>query len=773
MARAVAFAWGVGLIARLNKHMRREDPFREPNPELGLSIRLFGGMAIHDSRGADYLPRSRKTRALVAILALSAPRPTPRIKLTSLLWSQRENEQARASLRQAVHELQETLGSGWNRILAAERHTLSIDVRGVTVDALAAISPAAPSLALLALFQEGFLEDLHGLDPAFDDWLEQERRRLLAIARMTGETFLDERHPGAEIIVAARSLLRVDPTHDGAWRALIQANIDAGDRAAARFARQRWREAIGLEPGQPPPPEMAMFLAGIRFETEHHTAGLASAPIRARALPKKDMPDWVTPDWASPGTAIRKGVAQERIVPDTILPAEVPPDWVLPQGAAPREAIPPQALAEVPAPGLMLAWGEGVEEGRMGVGTGAESRRSTLRLGIREMRVIGPNVDQALSPGLAEEITTALSRFRWISCVSGSSLAAIAGETGETNLRWSDVDLDLILDGTIQRGGEHVRVTVRLLDMRSGGTVIWANRFDHDASDTLSVQDRVAAAIVAQVDPVLLIREGEWAASRNRNGVSPRDLVLQAVPAIYRMDRISFHAAGNLLEAALRVEPTNTDALAWFAYWHLFLIGQGWADDPEAATSRAGQLADAAVAMDPNDARALTLAGHVRGFLMKRASEATVLHERAISLNPNLAIAWCFSGFALSYLGDHEAALQRMRQAISLSPSDPHLFFFQAAMIMPHLLRGEFHEAAAVGRQAIELNSWFSSSFKGHLAALGHLGCAAEAAAVMSRLLKLEAGFTVRDAIRRSPMSLPEDVDRYAEGLRRAGLPEG
>jgi len=116
------------------------------------------------------------------------------------------------------------------------------------------------------------------------------------------------------------------------------------------------------------------------------------------------------------------------------------------------------------------------------------------------MRVIGGNVDPALSPGLADELTTALSRFRWIACFSGSSLAALSGEAGEANPRWTDVDLDLILDGTIQRGGDRVRITVRLLDMRAGGAVIWANRFDHDASDTLSVQDGVAAAIVAQVD---------------------------------------------------------------------------------------------------------------------------------------------------------------------------------------------------------------------------------------------------------------------------------
>jgi TolB-like protein len=388
------------------------------------------------------------------------------------------------------------------------------------------------------------------------------------------------------------------------------------------------------------------------------------------------------------------------------------------------------------------------------------------------MRVIGPNVDEALSAGLAEEVTTALSRFRWISCVSGSSLAAIAGESGERGVRWPDLDLDLVLDGTIQRGGDRVRITVRLLDMRAGEAVIWANRFDHDASDTLSVQDRVAAAIVAQVDPMLLINEGDRAANREPRGISPRDLVLQAVPAIYRMDRLSFHAAGELLEAALAIEPNYTDALAWYAYWHLFLVGQGWSDDPDAATMRAGELADTAIAMDPNDARALTLAGHVRGFLLRRPDEAAVLHERAITLNPNLAIAWCFSGFTLSYLGDQAKALARMKKAIELSPSDPHLFFFQAAIIMPHLLLGEFVEAAAAGRKAIELNPWFSSSFKGCLAALGHLGRTREANTVMARLLRLEPDFTVRNAIERSPMALPGDIERYADGLRRAGLPE-
>jgi DNA-binding SARP family transcriptional activator/TolB-like protein len=696
-ARASGAGRVLGLTARLTTQMRRDEPSRES----GLSIRLFGGMAIQDARGADLLPRSRKTRAVVAMLALTAPKPVQRAQLTALLWSQRENQQARASLRQAVHELQETLGTSWSRILVAERHSLSMDLRGVSVDALTATGPEASRTELLGLFQDGFLEDLGGLDPSFDDWLSKERRRLIAIARVAGEAFLQVRHQASETISAARALLRIDPTHDEAWRALAQAHIELGDRSAARLALEQWRDALGLPPGQPVPADMAVLMAQIRTGAEQ--------------WPPK---------------------VQRRML----------------NVSEPRDGV------ELP---------ERIEER-----AGSHARRTSLRLGIREMRVIGGDVDQALSAGLAEEITMALSRFRWISCVSGSSLGAIEGESGDGAARWPDADLDFVLDGTIQRGGDRLRVTSRLLDMRAGGAIVWANRFEHDAFDTLSAQDQIAAAIVAQVDPVLLMREGERAALRNLHSTSARDLVLQAVPAIYRLDRTSFHAAGELLEAALRADPTHTDALAWYAYWHLFLVGQGWASDPEAATNRAALLADSAVAMDPNDARALALAGHVRGFLMKRASEAMVLHERSISLNPNLAIAWCFSGFASTYLGDHDTALARMRQAILLSPSDPHLFFFLAAIIMPHLLRGEYREAADAGRQAIELNPWFSSSFKGYLAVLGHLGCKQEAASVLARLLKLEPEFTVRDAIRRSPMTLPRDIERYAEGLRLSGLPE-
>jgi tetratricopeptide (TPR) repeat protein len=334
------------------------------------------------------------------------------------------------------------------------------------------------------------------------------------------------------------------------------------------------------------------------------------------------------------------------------------------------------------------------------------------------------------------------------------------------------VEGDLVLDCTIQRVAGRLRIIARLIDMRSGGAIIWASRFDRDMSDPLALQDEVSAAIVAQVDPELMKYEGKRIAARQQNDPTGQDLLLQALPALYRMERSAFLDARRMLQASLQADPGSSVVHGWLAYWNLLYVGQGWAPDPGRSTAEAAELAARAVMLDPSDARALTLAGHVRGFLGRRPQEAMALHERALALNPNLAIAWCFSGLSLSYVGQHDEALRRITLARRLSPSDPHVFFFDMALIMPHLMRGDYASAIEVGRRSVELNPWFTSAYKGYLSALGHMGRDDEAADVLSRLLKLEPKFSVQQALLRSPLAKPEDVARYADGLRRAGLAE-
>ena len=431
--------------------------------------------------------------------------------------------------------------------------------------------------------------------------------------------------------------------------------------------------------------------------------------------------------------------------------------------------------------------------------------REGVRLGVMPLRALsGSGSDLAgLSLGLADEITTALARFRWLFLIASPSIAAVADPKSVAGpAGWRELDLDFLLEGTLQQasaaGGGRVRVSLRLLDMRMAdlrgaqaqqgngppvGEVVWSGRFDRDADDLLTLQDEIAAEAVAQIDPELMQHESRRAGLRPASSATAYDLVLRAIPALYQLEETAFMAAGQALERAVLLDPNYAAAHAWLAYWHIFLVGQGLtaaAEPPlprDAAMTRAGVLAERAVRLDPADARALTIAGHVRAFLDRDAAGALELHDKALALNPNLPLAWAFSGLSLSYLGRHAEAVGRIEQARRLSPFDPNAFYYDTSLMVPHLLLGHFAQVVELGRRAAALNPALSSTYKIQLAALGHLAergdvvAGEEAARILDRLYRLEPGYSLTQAAARSAFLRPEDNALFLEGLRLAGLP--
>lgn len=393
-------------------------------------------------------------------------------------------------------------------------------------------------------------------------------------------------------------------------------------------------------------------------------------------------------------------------------------------------------------------------------------RRYYTRLGITPLRGLD-KVSEELVGGLTEEITTALGRFRGLSCV----LLSYFDATIEKSPAWQDLSLDFVLDGSVQSSGGRVRTTARLLDMHGAREVIWSQRFDFESMDILLLRDEIASQTVAQVDPALMSRESYYAAAHRPTDATAYHLLLRAIPAIHSLDRAEFLNAGDLLAMAVARDSGYAPVYAWSAYWHLLLLGQGWAKDSEAIGHHLQELTRRAVSLDPGDARALTLAGHVKAFT-GCLPEAMELHSRALSINPNLPVAWLFSGLAYTYWGQHEEAIRRIERAKRLSPLDPHEFFFEMGLTLSHLLRGDAEKAVSLGRKAVSLNPRFSSTYKCFLSALGYVGSTDERAAVLAHLLVLEPNFSVHGALERSPLLHPEDRALYAEGLRRAGLPE-
>ncbi len=684
-------------------------PMAPGNDPVLVRLRLIGQMEAWTLTSESVLPTGRKTRALLAILALSAPRSVLRGKLAEMLWSRRPEEQARASLRQEIHRLQEALEPIGGQILAISRDHLALRPGTVWVDVEEVLRASTAKPAALSLLDGELLEDLDGVDPSFDAWLAGERERLRDRARQLAENMLREKTDPVDIIPAAQQLLAIDKAHEGAWRALMRAYAQRGERGMAIQAFERCRTVLADMLDAQPSEETQRLLNEIR------AAGPVATPIRPEPRPE---PRETRPEPRPPIREVRevRELRNEQRTP-------------MPRGGA--------------------------------------------RVGVLPLQMVGTTEEEAhLSTGLADEITSALARFRWMFLVSSASLARFAtGSRDEVAIR-RNFSIDFLLDGTIQRTGTRLRIALRLLDLRAGNQMVWARRFDRESDDLLTLQDDVAAEVVAQIDPEILLIEAQRVASRPPQDPTAYDLVLRAIPLITRLERALFMQAGDLLRQAVLLEPEYAAAHAWLAFWQMFLVGQGWAENPPEVMAEAGRLAERAIMLDPQDAKALTIAGHVRAFLHHKMREALTLHDRALTLNPNLSMAWAFSAMTFTYLGDLEEAERRAARYKRLSPLDPQAFFYDTISIYIALLKHDYQQAASVGRAVTEMNPSFSSSLKPYLAALGHLGMVEECGPVRDRLLSIQPDFTIAGFIATSPFDRAEHLANVVSGLRAAGVPE-
>jgi len=664
-------------------------------------LRLTGHMDAWTVSNESVLPTGRKTRALLAAVALSAPRPASRGRLAELLWSRRPEEQARASLRQEIQLLLKALAPAKTEVLHVTRDQLSL-TQGVTwVDFDEIMRAANYRPAALSLLDGELLEDLDGIDPAFDMWLTAERERLRDRARSMAEALLREQTDPGTVISSARRLLQIDRAHEEAWRALMRSHAGQGERGMAIQAYDRCRAVLAEMLDAAPSAETQTLLNEIRGPSSKR---LPSRPPRPVLVAEPARP------------AVSEAAARTAVAPD-------------------------------------LPWHGGA------------------RVGVLPMRCVGLPDDAAyLGPSLATEITTALSRFRWMSVISLNSLARFANDGSDGPALRQVCGIDFLLDGAVQRSRNKLRITLRLLDLRADNQVVWARRFDRPADDPLSVQEEVACEVAAQIDPVMLLIQARRSIAQTDSCNSAYPLILRSALLITRLEREGFRQAGEQLTQAIALEADHASAHAWYAAWHVLLVSQGWATDPRAAGARASELAQRAVVLDPYSAAVFGVAGHVRAFIDRNLPEAVALHERALDLNPNLAAAWALSAITQVLRGDVKEAERRYARYKVLSPLDPYSFMFDALFGAVHLLKHDCQAAVTVGRTVTQLNPTYTAGHKLYLSALGHLGRGEETAVVLRRLRAIDPDVTVERCLATFPLERPADRDYFAEGLKLSGL---
>lgn len=328
-----------------------------------------------------------------------------------------------------------------------------------------------------------------------------------------------------------------------------------------------------------------------------------------------------------------------------------------------------------------------------------------------------------------------------------------------------------VLEGSVRKAANRVRITGQLIDATTGAH-LWADRFEGTLDGIFELQDQVAASAVGTVAPQLERAEIERAKRKPTESLDAYDYYLRGMANLHQGTREAINEALPLFNKAIQLDPDFASAYAMAAWCHFWRKVNGWMTDRSQEVAEGARLARRAVELGKDDAVALTRGGHALAHLVGDLDDGIALVDRALVLNPNLAAAWFLGGFLRAWHGEPDGAIEHFARAMRLSPLDPEMYRMQAGMAVAHLFAGRFDTASSWADKAFrELPSFLM--VVGIIAASHALaGRTDEARRAMHHLRRLDPALRISNLRDWLPIHRPEDLATFADGLRRAGLPE-
>jgi tetratricopeptide (TPR) repeat protein len=323
-----------------------------------------------------------------------------------------------------------------------------------------------------------------------------------------------------------------------------------------------------------------------------------------------------------------------------------------------------------------------------------------------------------------------------------------------------------VLEGSVRKGGNRVRITAQLIDATTGNH-IWADRYDGELTDVFALQDEITRKVVAAIEPKLLEAEGIRSQNRSPEDLGAWDLMIQANSLFWRMTRSEGDAAIATLRRASERYPDYGPAHSMLAFMLLLSQLCGWNKDGS-VPNRAAALAKRAAELDDSDPWAHMALGYV-ALSMRRTDEAVEEFRQALELNPNFAAAHGYLGFALAMDGRSDEAIPHAEQAIQMSPHDPQNAIFNTAIAVAHYLAGRYPEAVVFGRKALQQRTQFTSGHRIYVASLAQAGQIDEARAALIRLKDVFPEITIAWIEQYVPYTA-RTMAKFLEGMRKAGL---
>jgi tetratricopeptide (TPR) repeat protein len=273
---------------------------------------------------------------------------------------------------------------------------------------------------------------------------------------------------------------------------------------------------------------------------------------------------------------------------------------------------------------------------------------------------------------MVEDIITGLSRIRWLFVIARNSSFTYKGKAVDVKQVGRELGVRYLLEGSVRKSADLVRIAGQLIDASSGAH-LWADRFEGAIENIFALQDQVTASVVGAIAPRLEQAEIERARRKPTESLDAYDLLLRGLANAYKWTREGNEDALRLFYKAIELDPDFSAAYAAAAACFTRRKGFGWVIDREQEVAEARRLALRAVQLGKDNATVLSLAGHALAYVANELDDGAAFQDHALSINPNLAWGWTYSGRAKLWVGEPDRAIECFAQAMRLNPLEPRI----------------------------------------------------------------------------------------------------
>jgi adenylate cyclase len=385
----------------------------------------------------------------------------------------------------------------------------------------------------------------------------------------------------------------------------------------------------------------------------------------------------------------------------------------------------------------------------------------------------GDPEQEFFADGISEDLITALSKIRWFFVIARNSSFTYKGQAVEVTRVAEELGVRYVIEGSVRKAGNRVRISAQLIDATTGRHV-WAERYDRSLEDIFELQDEMTQTIVGAVEPELSAAERERAAHKPPGSLDAWETYQRGLLHLWSFTKDDMTESQRLFRRVHELDPAFATAYAHESYSCYLDVMLGFAEHPEETLEAAFSSAKRALALDDKDPVAYFALGRV--YMLRGEHDASVAElEKALALNPSFAQAHHGLGFALVLSARLDEAVEALDDAIRLSPRDPILWGTMCFRSIACNQLEQYEEAVDWARRAVHEPRAAKGGYWSYAvlaSALGNLGQTEEAREAVAEAVQRKPDLSLDYLATTLPTKHPGGLERYFDGLRKAGLPE-